>query len=80
MKIKKQGDYKMKNWSLEVECTGGNGWLNPKRPCHSTLELYDGDIVKRKYFNRSLSGTDYGFICSVYNKNLPLFLTWKNSF
>lgn len=65
MKVLKKGNYKLQDWSLEVECTG-NGWTNNNRPCHSILELEDGDIVKRKYqrYGCNYPSTSYGFICS----------------
>ena len=65
MKVLKKGNYKLQDWSLEVECTG-KGWHNDNRPCHSILKLEDGDIVKRKYqgYGESCPSTYYGFICN----------------
>ena len=67
MQVLKKGDYKLKDWSLEVECTG-IGYDNKRKPCHSIIKLEDGDIVR---FHRQKNlgfGTykywlSYGFIC-----------------
>lgn len=68
MKVLEKGNYKVRNWKLKAECTGEE-WKNKNKPCHSILELEDGDIVKRKYTDRSYHGfrdwvgVAYGFIC-----------------
>ena len=65
MKVIKKGNGKL-NWSLEVECTG-NGWANKNKPCHSSLNVEDGDIVKRSYrrYGDESSSIAYGFICPI---------------
>lgn len=63
MKVLEKGNYKMRDWSLQVECTGKD-WSQKSKPCHSILELEDGDIVKREY--GSINGDTqiaFGFIC-----------------
>lgn len=67
MQILKQGDYKLKDWSLETECTG-IGHTNKHKPCHSTIKLEDGDIVKLHQKEPMGYGVfkywlSYGFIC-----------------
>ena len=67
MQVLKQGDYKLKDWSLEVECTG-KGYNNKKKPCHSTLKLEDGDIVRLNCKESDGLGINkywcvWGFIC-----------------
>ncbi len=58
MKVLEKENYKVRDWKLKVECTG-NLWHNKNKPCHSILELEDGDIVKRE----GLGEFSYGFIC-----------------
>lgn len=56
----------LKNWKLEVDCTGGGWGQGDRVPCLSTLELNKDDLVKRtwnKYPDDH--GVDYGFICPV---------------
>lgn len=67
MKVIKKGDGKI-NWSLEVECTG-KGWTNKNKSCNSSLNVEDGDIVKRSYrrYGDESSSIAYGFICPICN-------------
>ena len=64
MKVLKKGKYKVRNWSLQVECTGESWNQKGKKPCHSILKLEDGDIVKREG-SCTFEGDfiAYGFIC-----------------
>lgn len=38
MKVLEKENYKIKDWKLEVECTGKD-WEQKQKPCHSLLEL-----------------------------------------
>lgn len=66
MQILKQGNSKLPNWSLEIQCTG-HLWQNKNTPCYSIVKLDSKDIVKRfskRYFEES-SNISYGFICPI---------------
>ena len=68
MQVIKEGDYKLKDWSLETECTGNGYDENKHKPCHSILKLEDGDIVafyreKPKGYGTVEYWISYGFIC-----------------
>lgn len=65
MKIVEKGNYK-ENWNIRLECTGKNG-RQVSKPCHSKLEIEDGDIYFRDYrsYGGSSSERFYGFICPV---------------
>ncbi len=71
MQILKRDDSKLKDWSLEVECTG-IGYDNKNKPCYSPLKLEDSDIVKLRQKeslgeNASRHWLSYGFICCQCN-------------
>lgn len=65
MKIIEKGNYKKRDWSIRVECTG-YGWKQKHKPCYSILELEDGDIVMRRYgeWDDEIE-IEYGFICPI---------------
>ena len=71
MEVLKKGNYKLKEWFLEVDCTG-EGHKNKNKPCFSTLKVEDGDIVLLDYEQSGSPGVVYtshcyGFICCECN-------------
>lgn len=67
MQILERGSKKLRDWSLETECTG-SGFDNTNKPCHSTLKLEDGDIIMLHREKSIGNGVfkywrSYGFIC-----------------
>lgn len=71
MEVLKKGHYKLKDWFIEVDCTG-EGYRNKSKPCFSTLKVEDGDIVLLDYEESGSPGVVYrahcyGFICCECN-------------
>ena len=71
MEVIKKGDYKLRDWFMEVECNGLGYW-NKRKPCHSILKLEDGDILYLDCIEHHGPGVtqyyhQYGFICCECN-------------
>lgn len=70
MQMIKEGNSKLKDWSLIVKCTGngiGIKWYSTHYPCYLTQFLEAGDIVKRAIYDVMYDDNTvpfrYGFIC-----------------